>query len=225
MNDLIKINVNESQEPIVSGRELHEFLGIDTPYTKWFNRMTEYGFTKNVDYVVMDIFVHNSKGGKQTQTNHALKLDMAKELSMIQRTDRGKQARQYFIQVDKEYNSPDKLMARALVVADMQIKQLTEDLTVMKPKADYFDGLVARNLLTNFRETAKELGISEKQFIKDLINLKYIYRTPKGKLLPYTDKNNGLFEVKEFYNKSTGWTGTQTLITPKGRETFRLLFT
>ena len=93
----------------------------------------------------------------------------------------------------------------------------------MKPKADYFDELVDRNLLTNFRETAKQLEVGEKKFINFLIEHKYIYRDKRGKLMPYADKNKGLFEVKETYNDKTKWSGTQTLITPKGRETFRLL--
>ena len=93
----------------------------------------------------------------------------------------------------------------------------------MKPKADYFDELVDRNLLTNFRETAKQLEVGEKKFINFLIEHKYIYRDKRGKLMPYAGKNKGLFEVKETYNDKTKWSGTQTLITPKGRETFRLL--
>ncbi len=101
---------------------------------------------------------------------------------------------------------------------------LTVDNQIMKPKAEYFDELVDRNLLTNFRETAKQLKISEKEFIKFLMEKKYIYRDRKGKLQPYADKNNGLFEVKECFNEKTTWSGTQTLITPKGRETFRLLY-
>lgn len=101
---------------------------------------------------------------------------------------------------------------------------LTVDNQIMKPKADYFDELVDRNLLTNFRETAKQLQIKEKEFIKFLLDKKFIYRDKRGKIQPYADKNNGLFEVKEFSNEKTGFASTQTLITPKGRETFRLLF-
>ena len=93
----------------------------------------------------------------------------------------------------------------------------------MRPKAGYFDEVVDRNLLTNFRETAKELGIKPKSFVNFLIEKKYIYRDKRGKLLPYEDKNDGLFEVKERFNEKTQWAGTQTLVTPKGRETFRLL--
>ena len=101
---------------------------------------------------------------------------------------------------------------------------LTVENTIMRPKAEYFDDLVDRNLLTNFRETAKQLGVKEKDFIAFLMDKKYIYRDKRGKLMPYADKNNGLFEIKECFNEKTQWSGTQTLITPKGRETFRLLY-
>lgn len=100
---------------------------------------------------------------------------------------------------------------------------LVVDLEIARPKADYFDELVDRNMLTGFRETAKELGVPPKKFVDFLIEKKYIYRDKKGKLQPFEAKNNGLFEIKETYNEKTKWSGTQTLITPKGRETFRLL--
>lgn len=102
--------------------------------------------------------------------------------------------------------------------------QLTVEKQIMVPKAEYFDELVDRNLLTSFRETAKQLGIGEKLFVSFLLEKKYLYRDKKGKLMPYAEKNNGLFEVKECFNEKTKWSGTQTLITPKGRETFRLLY-
>lgn len=101
---------------------------------------------------------------------------------------------------------------------------LTVQNAIMAPKADYFDELVERNTLTNFRETAKQLGVSPKKFVGFLLDRKFIYRDKKGKLLPYEEKNNGLFEVKECFNDKTQWSGTQTLVTPKGRETFRLLY-
>lgn len=97
--------------------------------------------------------------------------------------------------------------------------------TVMQPKADYFDELVDRNLLTNFRETAKQLDVSPKAFVAFLLDRKYIYRDKRGKLMPYQPYvESGLFEIKECFNEKTQWSGTQTLITPKGRETFRLLY-
>ena len=130
----------------------------------------------------------------------------------------------------QEELSPQELMAKALLVAqktltdrDARIKEPTAQNQIMQPKAEYFDELVARNLLTNFRETAKELGIKEKDFIGWLLDHKYVYRDQKNKLMPYAAKNNGLFEVKEGKGRHNDWAGTQTLITPKGRETFRLL--
>lgn len=94
---------------------------------------------------------------------------------------------------------------------------------IMQPKAAYFDDLVDRNLCTSFTETAKMLGSPPRKFVQTLIDHKYIFRDKRGRLMPYEAKNNGLFVVKETLNEKTGWVGTQTLITPKGRETFRLL--
>lgn len=138
----------------------------------------------------------------------------------------------------QEQLTPEELMAKALLVANKtladreariceltaQNSQLTVEKQIMQPKAEYFDELVDRNLLTNFRETAKELGIKPKAFVAWLLEKKFLYRDQKGKLLPREDKNDGLFEVKEAKNDKTQWSGVQTLITPKGRETFRLLY-
>ena len=131
----------------------------------------------------------------------------------------------------QETMSPEELMAKALKVAEKtladreaRISALTVQNQIMQPKADYFDQCVERNLLTNFREMAKELSVPPKKFVSFLLEKRYIYRDKKGKLLPREDKNDGLFEVKECFNEKTQWSGTQTLITPKGRETFRLLF-
>lgn len=131
----------------------------------------------------------------------------------------------------QEQLTPQELMAKALLVAnktlaerEARISELTVQNNIMAPKAEYFDELVDRNLLTNFRETAKELGIKPKSFVAWLLEKKFLYRDQKGKLLPREDKNNGLFEVKEAKNDKTQWSSVQTLITPKGRETFRLLY-
>ena len=130
----------------------------------------------------------------------------------------------------QERLSPEELMAKALMVAqktlaerETRLSALAVENQIMAPKADYFDQLVERNTLTNFRETAKQLDIPPKKFVAFLLEKKYVYRDKKGKLLPYEQKNNGLFEVKECFNEKTQWSGTQTLVTPKGRETFRLL--
>lgn len=107
-----------------------------------------------------------------------------------------------------------------------QVSALTVDKAIMQPKADYFDQLVDRNLLTNLRDTAKELQIKQNAFVSFLLEKKYMYRDQKGKLLPYAKHvDAGLFEIKEFTNEKTGFSSTQALITPKGRETFRLLLT
>lgn len=137
----------------------------------------------------------------------------------------------------QEDMSDDDLLASALVVAkrkieqrDKRIRQLQVDNSelavsnqTMRPKAEYFDQLVDRNLLTNFRDTAKQLGINPRTFTKWLVDHKYLFRDKHGALKPYENKNNGLFELKEFYNQKTDFTSVQTLVTPKGRETFRLL--
>ncbi len=128
--------------------------------------------------------------------------------------------------------NPDTIIKIATALKEEQNKNkvleaansaLTVENQIMQPKASYFDELVDRNLLTGFRETAKQFGIKQNVFIKFLIEKKYIYRDKRGNLVPYAAKNNGLFEIKESYNEKTNWTGTQTMITPKGRETFRLL--
>lgn len=94
----------------------------------------------------------------------------------------------------------------------------------MQPKADYFDALVEKNLLTSFRETAKMFHVEEKDMIRFLLDNRYLYRSQSGKLLPYaTRPDNGLFEVKEAYDPKSGWRGIQTYVTPRGRETLRLL--
>lgn len=131
---------------------------------------------------------------------------------------------------DQDTLSAEELIAKAVIVAqktlaerEARLAALTVENQIMAPKAEYFDELCYRGTLTNFRETAKELGVSPKKFVNDLVEGKYIYRDKRGKLLPYEGANDGYFEVKETYNEKTKWSGTQTLVTPKGREAFRLL--
>mgnify|MGYP004492741323 CR=1 FL=1 len=242
MNELININY-DTDKPTVSGRELHEALEVKEKYTDWFKRMTEYGFAEGEDFTLVseksetnvressfsEISEKPNKGGRPS-TDHQLTIPMAKEICMLQRNDKGKQFRQYFIRVEEAWNSPEMIMKRALDYANenvkrlqIQVSTLQVDNEIMKPKADYFDELVDRNTLTSFRETAKQLDVKEKAFINFLLEHKYIYRDKKGKIMPYAEKNNGLFEIKETFNEKTNWSGTQTLVTPKGRETFRLL--
>lgn len=130
----------------------------------------------------------------------------------------------------QEAMTAEELMAKALTVArevlarrEAELSRTQVENAILQPKADYFDELVERNTLTNFRETAKQLGVKQKSLITFLLDRKFIYRDKRGKLLPTAGKSDGLFEVKECYNDKTQWSGTQTLVTPKGRETFRLL--
>ena len=131
----------------------------------------------------------------------------------------------------QETMSDVELMARALIVAqnvieekNRQISGLTEENLLMKPKAEYFDDLVDRKLLTNFRDTAKEFHIGQKRFIAFLTDNGYAYRDAKGRILPHQKHvDAGLFEMKECRSERNRWAGMQTLITPRGRETFRLL--
>jgi len=227
MNELIKISYENAEHPTVSGRELHKALEVETPYHKWFPRMCEYGFSELEDFWTK---MSESTGGRPS-TDHQLTIPMAKEICMLQRSEKGKQFRQYFIRVEEAWNSPEMIMKRALEIANEKVKalqvsvsKLTVDKQIMQPKADYFDELVDRNLLTGIRETAKELKVKQNTFVNFLLDKKYLYRDKKGKLMPYAKPmENGLFEVKEFSNEKTGFSSTQVFITPKGKETFRLL--
>ena len=225
-NELIKIDYTNSDRPTVLARDLHTALEVETPYNKWLPRMCEYGFTEGVDYVTVDKNVYRADGKAmpQIQHDHQITIAMAKELCMLQRSEKGKQFRKYFIQVEEAWNTPEQVMARALRVADETIKSLTAELESAAPKVQYFDTLVDRNLLTNFRDTAKELHVAPKAFINFLLEKGYIYRDNKSRLRPYqAHAEKGLFEVKEFASEFNNKAGIQTLITPKGRETFRLL--
>ena len=162
MNELIKVEINENQEPVISGRELHEKLEIDTPFRIWFPRMCEYGFSENIDYTPY-IFVH-PKNNQET-IDYILKLDMAKEISMIQRNEKGKQIRKYFIEVEKEFNSPDKIMARGLLIADKTIKEqktlisnLEYKIEKDKNKVEFYDDVVDSTTTFEISKVAKILN-------------------------------------------------------------------
>ena len=109
MTELVKVKQDDNGNVIVSGRDLHEFLEVNTQYTIWFERMKEYGFVENTDFVALNQKRLTAQGNKVAYIDHALTLDMAKEISMIQRTEKGKQARRYFIQVEKAYRKEREL--------------------------------------------------------------------------------------------------------------------
>ena len=142
MNELINVTLNDNHEPIVSGRQLHEALGVKTPYSMWFDRMVEYGFTENQDFLLNNFVKQTGRGG-HNKVDHIIKLDMAKEIAMIQRTDKGKEVRQYFIQVEKDFNSPEKIMARALLMADKKVHKLEAQIEADKPKVLFADAVSA----------------------------------------------------------------------------------
>lgn len=233
----IAIIQQNTDRPTISGRELHEKLEIDTPYHKWFPRMCEYGFAEDQDYFeVSDKIVHNPQGGRPA-TDHQLTIDMAKEICMLQRSEQGKAVRRYLLDLERQWNTPEAVMSRALHMANDRLARLTgemqqlravnSDLTVQmqiaQPKADYFDSLIERGVNISIRESAKQLGVKEREFVRFLTEHKYLYRDKKGKLTPYAQYADDLFVIKECFNDKSGWGGTQTLTTPKGRETFRLL--
>lgn len=195
MNELIISNLDNADMK-VSGRHLHMFLQVKTRYNDWFARMLEYGFQEGKDYYSKMSNRSDGKAGKP-QTNHELTLDMAKELCMLQRTDRGKEARQYFIQVEKEWNSPDKLIARALIAANkqlefknQQVKELTETCSQqrqmigeLKPKADYVDRILKSDSLVTITQIAKDYGMGGKAMNKALHDLHIIYNCNRQWLL------------------------------------------
>ena len=154
---LISIREEKDGSVAVTGRDLHSFLEIGTPYAKWFERMSEYGFLENQDYGVTDIFVPNSNGGKQYQVDHILTIDMAKEISMIQRNEKGKQARQYFIAIEKAWNSPEMIMKRALQIADRKIVDLQQRVQLDKPKVIFADAVAASHTSILVGDLAKLL--------------------------------------------------------------------
>lgn len=180
MNELIKISYENAEHPTVSGRELHEALEVKTAYKDWFPRMCEYGFTEGEDFNPLKNEQVRTEGNRQVSrelTDHQLTIPMAKEICMLQRSEKGKQFRQYFIRVEEAWNSPEMIMKRALEIANEKVKalqvsvsQLTVDKQIMQPKADYFDELVDRNLLTGIRETAKELKVKQNTFVNFLLD-------------------------------------------------------
>ena len=164
MNELLSIRVNyDSDRPTVLGRELHQFLGVETPYDKWLPRMCEYGFTDGLDY---STFLSDRSDGLpgKPRTDHQLTLEMAKELCMLQRTDRGKQCRQYFIELEKQWNTPEAVMSRALRMANAKMEELTAQnmrletqATLDRPKVIFADSVAASKQSILVGELAKLL--------------------------------------------------------------------
>lgn len=156
MNEVITVTLNDNHEPVVSGRQLHEALEVKTKYADWFNRMIDYGFAENQDFLLLKNEQQTGRGG-HNKVDHIIKLDMAKEIAMIQRTERGKQVRQYFIQVEKDFNSPEKIMARALLMADQKVHKLEAKIEADRPKVLFAEAVSASHTSILVGELAKLL--------------------------------------------------------------------
>lgn len=232
MEEIIKITEHNGKRA-VNARELHQFLESKYQFANWIQeRITKYGFVENQDYEVFKENLKNSNGGRP-QIEYALSVDMAKELSMVENNEKGRIARKYFIECEKiarevamaSYQIEDPIKRAERWIEEQKEKKALEAKNLeMQPKAQYFDELVERSLLTGFRDTAKELGLKQSEFIKILIDKGYIYRTPKGELRPIAKYTNDLFELKDFKSISSDHAGVRTWITVKGKKVFQLLF-
>jgi anti-repressor protein len=219
MNDLISVTY-DNDRPTISGRELHEKLGIGTQYTKWFERMAEYGFIDGSDYVAISQKRLTAQGNETTFTDHQLTIDMAKQICMIQRTDEGRRYREYFLEVERKWNSPEAIMGRALKIAENKLEAAKMKVAELAPKAAYYDRVKESEGSTGIRDTAKLFGIKLGELTEFLIKYGYCYRNGKNVLMPKADKQwAGMFEVCEYMQKTPGGTYTRiyTTITHKGR--------
>ncbi|MFT9495931.1 phage antirepressor KilAC domain-containing protein [Anaerosolibacter sp.] len=207
MSDLIKIN---HEKQTTSARSLWEFLEVGTEYAKWFSRMTEYGFVENSDFRVIVKNDENPRGGRPS-TDHEITIDMAKEIAMLQRSEKGKQARQYFIELEKRWNSPEAIMARALKMADAKIFeykniviQLEEKAKEDRPKVIFADAVSASKSSILVGELAKLLmqngiDIGQNRLFDWLRNEEYLIKRKGTDYNMPTQKSMELklFEVKE----------------------------
>lgn len=173
--ELIKIRTNENGEQLVSGRELHEFLEVNEKYTQWFKRMVEYGFTENVDFIGLS--EKSEKLGGRPRVDHAMTLDMAKEISMIQRTEKGKQARQYFIDVEKQYKAIQKrlpntreaiqqLLLQGVEEVNQRVDIMEERLSNVEENAKLDTGdynVISKRVKKRVYEVARAYGLNVKQ--------------------------------------------------------------
>lgn len=213
MTDLIPITY-DNDRPTVSGRALYEALEVDSNYTTWFSRMAAYGFAEGVDYLPILENRSDGKAGKP-RTDHQLTIDMAKELCMIQRTEKGKQCRLYFLEVEKRWNSPEAIMARALQLAERQLtdatrqnRRLVETIAVqnqqiaeLQPKGTYYDLVLNCKDLISISAIAKDYGWSAKRMNNYLHEKGVLYR--QGKIWLLYQKHAEL-----------GYTSTKTISAP-----------
>ena len=210
MNELIEINYENADRPTVLGRDLHEVLEVKTKYADWFKRMCEYGFAENTDFVAISQKRETAQGNETTYNDHQLTIEMAKELCMIQRSDKGKRCRQYFIELEKAWNTPEMVMGRALKIAQNQLDslkgenlKLTEKIKEDKPKVLFADAVETAHtsiLVGDLAKLIKQNGvdIGQKRLFEYLRENGYLIKNGSSKNMP-TQKSMDmkLFEVKE----------------------------
>ncbi len=206
--ELMKINY-ESDNPTVSARELHEGLEIKSNFTTWFDRMCEYGFTE-LDFKKCFPNLESGCNGGQNMVDYEISIDMAKQICMIQRTEKGKQYRQYFLDLEKAWNTPEQVMARALKIANSEIEKLKadnrvliEDTERMKPKEIFADAVSASAMSILVGELAKMISqngykIGQNRLFAWLRENGYLMKSGSSKNMP-TQKSmeQKLFEIKE----------------------------
>ena len=227
-NSIIQLDLNfdeETGDTLISGRELHEKLKIKTRYNDWFSRMVDYGFTENVDFIAITQKRVTAQGNEITQTDHIMKLDMAKEIAMIQRSPEGKAIRQYLIQVEKDWNSPEKILSRALIIAKNNINKLKIENEELKPKALFHDAVTETNDCISLSEMSKLLkqngiDIGRNRFCEWLRDNGYLIKYGKDYNMP-TQKSMNLeiMKIDEQPNNYGGlWRNAK--ITGKGQVYF-----
>lgn len=225
MEDLIKVDYS-GEKPAVSARDLHWFLGVSTDFRHWFQRMCEFGFTEGQDFRT---FLTESTGGRRGQ-DAAVTIDMAKEICMLQRNEKGKMARQYFLQLERDWNSPEKVMARALQIADRRIKTLETKVQTDAPKVLFADSVAASSSTVLIGELAKILrqnGVSmgERRLFQWMRDNGYlIKRNGTDYNMPtQSSMEQGLFRIKEtVISHSDGHTSVSKTpkVTGKGQAFF-----
>ncbi len=212
MNELIPTQQNENNELLVTGRDLHEFLELKTTYTQWFERMLGYGFAENVDFIVITKNVNDATafGGTRNLIDHHIKLDMAKEISMLQRNEKGKEARQYFIEIEKKWNSPEMIVQRAMEIQKRKVQQLEQKIEAEKRYTDYGKVVEMSNASINIGAFAKlvydkhGINLGRNRMMAWLRDNGYLMTTGRERNFPKQQfVEQGLFELKPTIVKRT----------------------
>lgn len=221
---LIPVNTNSPERITVSARDLHAALEVETPYRLWFPRMCEYGFEEEKDFRT---FLSESTGGRPAQ-DAEITLEMAKEICMLQRSEKGKQARQYFIQLEKDWNSPEKVMSRALQIANQQLKSLKAKIAEDAPSVHFANAITGCDTNILIRDMAKLLkqnGVDTGgvRFYETLRNDGYLIKGGSDYNMPTQRAMElGLFFIKESPRiaKDSSIIDRVAMVTPKGQKYF-----